>query len=81
MAIRQQARDERSELLGRLHRRYSYGVGLAPLRLRLQRLGWRLRVGPGKEANSTVGARKHCKSFDDGMESLDLGRRFITSLL
>jgi lipopolysaccharide/colanic/teichoic acid biosynthesis glycosyltransferase len=39
--------DERTELLGRLYRRYSRGTALAPVRLRLQRVGWRVRVeGP-----------------------------------
>jgi lipopolysaccharide/colanic/teichoic acid biosynthesis glycosyltransferase len=45
--IRRDRLEERSELLNRLHRRYSRGTTLAPARLHLQRLGWRLRVeGP-----------------------------------
>ena len=36
---------ESTELLARLHKRYSRGTTLAPARLRLQRLAWRVRVG------------------------------------
>ena len=47
MVAERRTGDERSELLARLHRRYSSGTRLAPMRLGLQRLAWRLRVeGP-----------------------------------
>jgi lipopolysaccharide/colanic/teichoic acid biosynthesis glycosyltransferase len=47
MASSRSPGDERNVLLARLHRRYAFGTGLAPLRLRWQRLGWRVRVeGP-----------------------------------
>jgi lipopolysaccharide/colanic/teichoic acid biosynthesis glycosyltransferase len=39
--------EERTQLLARLHRRYSRGNVFAPVRLRFQRLAWRVRVqGP-----------------------------------